>query len=485
VHSLIFILISAFLFSDIAIGAEALDVCEDLKPLVCSNANRDDGTGISKRIENYEIKKLMDIDVLSKKNVEKFKAVLLDPKNSEFREITFAALPFDRKTCPTPDSLIKENCANTFSFEMADMIDSENVGTSLVGKDAKRVAANYQKNLRNVMRLMNTQDYQTISADAYTDLMNLNKRPDQEKKIKEDIFPKVKEIMLQKVQNLNIDIEIKERMIKQLQKVEFGGFECLKNPRTPMKYLNSQYLPHVSLNHMPNERYEIELCRGISSFNESEFSLSFLLAHEIAHAFDPCNLDSLKDSQNSDKEIKTVTDLDNQYPLSQMLSCLRNPKSVGALNKIDYCKNIAKKPEFQDNQCEFQKQKPVSHCNGSGFNKSDQIGEAVSDAFAAEVMAEFVKQRHPNLTPEQWRTGVSNLLPEAEECGKRATSLFDEHPATISRYNKIVLAHPKIRTQMGCPEKSPNKIHCDPGYLKNSDSQNSQKTKSEASGVQQ
>jgi hypothetical protein len=429
--------------------------CEDMMPLVCSDQKtKDDGTGINKKIEipAFELQKALD--QLTNANKEKFVQILKDSQKSVLRQNLFKALPLKRKECPKADSLLKSDCAELFAKELAQIIDSENLSPENDEDRFWAVRDQYQKNLRNLSKILASDEYQTVKIDHQSAILKLNKNPEAEKKIREEIFNETQKAMLVKISELPLDDKIKSQMREKVQNTVFGGFDCPgeRSHPTKLEILHNRYLPKVSL--VNNKPYlgknSIFMCRGFSSSTESEFSLIFALAHELTHPNDPCQF--LKKSGNS-----TLAELDSQYPLANTLKCLRNSKSVGAQNKIEFCKTTNHKKE---NKCQ-ELEKKTNHCpQGEGMPR-DQIGESISDLLAAEITHDLVKLRHPDLKPEQWQIGVSQMLVGSTSCSN-LSSIYDEHPADEKRINSLILANPKIRKSMGCPEKSPNKLYCDP-----------------------
>jgi hypothetical protein len=96
---------------------------------------------------------------------------------------------------------------------------------------------------------------------------------------------------------------------------------------------------------------------------------------------------------------------------------------------------------------------PVAGPQLEAFCTNDQIGESFSDWAAAEVLPRYLKAKHPDLTRDQFRYGYSNVFrgmcsnvtpPPAGGFG------MDPHPETKDRVNRIILASPLVREQMGC-----------------------------------
>jgi hypothetical protein len=100
----------------------------------------------------------------------------------------------------------------------------------------------------------------------------------------------------------------------------------------------------------------------------------------------------------------------------------------------------------------------------SPFCTGDQIGESVSDWLASEVLPEYIAKHHPKLTRDQYRTGYSNAF--RGDCNNaNPMPPFhppgDPHPPNSERVNKIILANPQVRRQMGCAPADPEKArHC-------------------------
>lgn len=162
--------------------------------------------------------------------------------------------------------------------------------------------------------------------------------------------------------------------------------------------------------------------------------------------------------------------MDKEYPIQGLVLCLRSDKSIKAINFSNSYPQPAP-PNFNYNggasSTYTSQQKPFNYCERqtdlqSGASKeTDQIGESVSDWFAAEIIVDYIKQNHPNITQEQWQNGLTNVYKLLCKSGNHNYSEAHVHPPTEKRINAIFLANPKVREKLGCSEVPSKYAYCD------------------------
>jgi hypothetical protein len=92
------------------------------------------------------------------------------------------------------------------------------------------------------------------------------------------------------------------------------------------------------------------------------------------------------------------------------------------------------------------------------FCTGDQIGESFSDWLASEVLPRYIEKNFSHLSRDQIRNGYSNVFRGmCSNMNPASTNVFgmpDPHPTIQARVNKILLAHPDVRRQLGCEKDS-------------------------------
>jgi hypothetical protein len=87
---------------------------------------------------------------------------------------------------------------------------------------------------------------------------------------------------------------------------------------------------------------------------------------------------------------------------------------------------------------------------------TDQIGEAFSDWMGTEILADYMEKNMSSLSQKKKMNGISNL--SSRFCYEG--SGFDVHPDSKLRIDRLLMANPKIRDQIGCSTPKNNVHYC-------------------------
>jgi len=274
--------------------------------------------------------------------------------------------------------------------------------------------------------------------------------------------------------------------------------------------------------------------------NFPKMALVETIAHEIAHSFDSCNLSQIfvqkrgptvaeeapfeielkstelqknystvfYGSESNPKNVVQPAMRYSDHPFSKTMSCLENPKSVGAkVIEVDEIKNRARaalegmkkntngneKNNADINYLSFLTEHAgdyFSYLEGCSFDSEGQNGLARSqmqEAFADKISSEIVASKLagkskldsekmileiglsygkicPNVAPSEKKLidfaekeGCKNFFVHRtyQEKLLRGMDLidpkFDEHPETRVRLERSLLAHPAVRKSLNCP----------------------------------
>ena len=299
------------------------------------------------------------------------------------------------------------------------------------------------------------------------------------KKIEEDIFPKVRKILVGVLEKNIQDPELKKNIMEKVNSIRYAGSDCSDFFADPKgNSVAGLAIPNAFYQRITNS---FKFCNGFLLQNQSAFQIAFTIAHELAHSIDPCGI--VVDAEN--KRFDYVKPKDREfceqaYPFKGLIPCLRGSDSIqaktlepasdlGPLGRIPGLPPPEKqndKPKPDDSILPpVRKQGPQLSDRSPFCTKDDQISEAFADRIAIEVTPAFIKQeykdRKPPLTKENYQIGYSNVFRDVIGYKDAVDEKFDEHPDTKDRINKIILTHPEVREQMGClPETVDGTVSC-------------------------
>jgi len=249
-----------------------------------------------------------------------------------------------------------------------------------------------------------------------------------EKKLHEEILPLLAERIARVVRTLIPDSPEREAMLAKLAGVRYIGDLCrpliFGGPDvTSIAQITATYDP---------DKNGVRICRGFFGTNTSLYPLYNTIAHEMTHSIDPCALMLAKPDQPT---APTLGERDARSPWAAVIACLRDKKSTGA-------RNLAS--TLDASQC-----------------LSDQIGEAVADFVATEVMAQLIEEgllgpREP--TPQSMEVGLANIWRYA--CRAVYMGKNDPHQSPQTRIERITAVHPVIRAALGCGALPKNRVYC-------------------------
>ena len=458
----------SFLFLFLALPlvshSEVPEECTDLARFACSPGEQHDGTGAAAtRMFSEDMVEPETTKEVKEKLRQGFSKLLKDENNAYFRDLAISGMGLR----PSPDCKSNQRDAiERCNKNLVQGLVTFGRGRLLERTDESDSSAQAPVvyNLEERALLLKNIKFSKVLSDVNESVNKKFVNSANEKKIREKVFPKTRDLLVARIARLDIDEKKKAFMLKKVKAIEFEGTDC------------TEYQNNLSRHFYPNAYYRpqsnsLKICKGLLKDDVSEFHIAGILAHELAHAVDPCGLMTGPDSEViTHKNTADLAMMDSEYPIPALVSCLRSEKSVAAKNKVQQLNlsQIQMQTQLQMQQTSipsygggvgiqlgygFQSVK-FNHCDG------DQIGESTSDWFAAEVVGEYIEQAHPELTSDQWRVGVSNIFrPFCSNVGDR--SKFDEHPDAYMRINAIVLTNPKLRAKMKCPPAHPKLVYCD------------------------
>ncbi|MCB0394726.1 MAG: hypothetical protein KDD25_09205, partial [Bdellovibrionales bacterium] len=274
-----------------------------------------------------------------------------------------------------------------------------------------------------------------------------------------------KSLAVSKIDEFVSDPKIREALLKKIRKIELGNLDC-SEPLT--ENADREELKGDPMLREAAFFYQdkVHFCPGHLALQNSQFSLVRVIAHEIAHSFDPCSL--LTDSDYSGlfkTEGVSESELLAQLPFAGVSQCLES-KGIADTTGLHSAINLTN-PLF------------------SNWNESDikdrlcigtQINEAFSDWFSTETSSEAIEwaakrgkdstQPPANLTPIKGEKEIraASVNSTRAICARDMLDTWwssNEHPNEETRINRIFLAHPKFRQTFHC-ESSTSKDYCPP-----------------------
>ncbi|MGZ3804367.1 MAG: hypothetical protein ACXVB4_09175 [Pseudobdellovibrionaceae bacterium] len=456
------LLASIFLFFPWTAFGDVPPLCNELARFSCAPGNYKDQTGfvkssteIQRFMSNYSEKSRVQLN-------EKFKKILNDPENSYFKELAISGLGLKNSPqCSSSKANDVTACQENLLEGLTALVQKQALSPLMPTASLQRMGS-----LSDAGYILQNEIYQGVLNDlnrqAQTDLSN----PEVEKKIKEKIFPNIKSLIAERINQLSIPDEQKKFMINKVKSIQFAGSNCSEIGGGNGHGGSGGQLISTLL--IPNAFYDpgrntFKYCSGFLLQSTSEFQIAMFIAHELSHSIDPCGLSSgPSDMSFKYKNSDDLKKMEQEFPLKNIISCLRDPRSVEARN-LAAGQGQGVTPNGYGGGYPGgagMAQGPPSPLKPS-FCVSDQITESFADWMAAEVMPQYIEKNY-KLTPEQYREGYANVFRTSCWAYPDTSDNFnwDVHPAIGRRINKILLVNPKLRTQMGCPEKHPENIYC-------------------------
>ncbi len=447
-------------------------LCTDLATFTCAPGDYDDGTGVSRNGDARQ--EIFDRVKQSARGrlLTSYQTALSLPANSYFRETAKSAMglagaPDCTRQTPRCDQLIAEGLSQMSVKRLFPPAPTGGYGMS--GNYGGPAPA-----LKDLDYLVSSPAFLEIEQNEGARIRSELVDQQTSDRIRTDIFPEVQNQIKKLITERVTDPELRKNLTMKISSIRYEGTDCsnLNGVSSPQEVsLNSLIIPNAFYNAQNNT---FKYCNGFLLTDKSEFKLVSVIAHELGHAIDPCNIARGPSSVAFRYQGADVQARENEFPFQGVISCLRSPQSVearraqtmgmGGFPPSPYPApspypmpggaypggGMSTPPEAgrQDLTDVF--------CNG------DQIGESYSDWLASEVLPRYMNSVHSDLSQEQFRYGYSNVFrgmcSNLEPVGFINTA--DPHPTTPDRINRIILAHPEIRRHMGCQSSATGPRYC-------------------------
>lgn len=453
-------------------------ICDDLHKFSCAPGDYDDGTGVARNSSLSESNSnALQTEMIKTLNT-KFKEAVNSPDNKYFVKIALSTLGLSNSPfCELQNNKYSEKCRNDIVQGLTDQALKDISGSNSLNLGVMGGGLGFPHNkslqISDVVLLSGNPVYKEIKSIAFEKARTKISDEDVLNKIRDKIFPDIKSRIIAKIKKYVKDEKKREILIDKVTAIRWNGKSCFGSEESQNLPLfltpNAFYLPDANT---------FTVCSGLIFNNKSEFQLANVVAHELSHAIDPCGITIGPEDFKFDYTDKaTKEQAESEYPFENIISCLRGANSVEAKrfnrkNSSPYGFPMPAPPMPGSNSNYYYGEYNVGANNNNtedefnGFcGGIDQIGESFSDWMAAEVLPEYIRENHKDLSKEQSIIGYSNvwrgMCVEKSNTGTY-TGMFDVHPNVEFRVNRILLAHPDIRQQMGCSENHAKYTHCNP-----------------------
>ncbi len=494
---------------------ETSGLCNDLARFTCAPGEYDDGTGSVLGLDHV----VKRFKAFSDKQKDALKAQFATElkKKSYFRKNALSATGlFHSPDCRKADDPKRR--------EACDAVLSEALATLAMERVLSRSnpAPNeiyHEGKIEDLDFLLNSREYQGIESALIKKAKVELSDKEAEAKLKDDIFPKVVTLITNLIKRVVKDPALQAHLLEKVEAIAYLGNDCaslLKGDQN--RRIDGMLIDNAAYDPMSNT---FKYCNGSFLKITSLFTIVGTIAHELSHAFDPCEIAvGPSDVALKYSNVKDLEKSQSEFPFERLIACLRSEESVGAKRRPPTLatQGYGTMPNMDDPSSDNARpvngavnpapppgpnappqpgpipptgggypgypggyggfggyggypvgvsipiEVPDPRAGRSIFCGDDQIGESFADWVSAEILPEYMSQYHPELTAEKNELGYANVF--RGHCDNLTPSVdlslvkFDVHPPLKARVNKILLANPKVRKQMGCPVEMAGATYC-------------------------
>ena len=444
-------------------------ICEDLHRLTCAPGTYDDGTGSATNPTTNRGTGRTMMDRVPKLAKEKFLEALKKPENVQFRRVLRSASGLSMNPdCETVEQKPEGGCLELLADAATDVMGRALFATGAVSSSSIP--------LDMLMFITDAPVYKEVLRDVVAQVRQDPGQQKTEAKIRDEVFPRVRELLVKRVASLVQDESTRKKMIDKIRDIRFSGSACVQGAKseetiTDILTSNAYYM---------NNSNTFTYCAGSMLSNTSEFQMAHTIAHELSHSIDPCRIAEGPAAPFRYAKTESLHTAENRFPIP-VLNCLRGtdsanayrtPRGGGAYYGSTGGIGMPKPNSETSNPNQGYFNYGISTAPGmggstageapfDGFCQNDQINEAFCDWMAYEVLPEYMQHHHPKLTKQQLRLGYSNVwrgsCQQPDASGNGGT-----HPVQARRVDYLLLMQPQVRTQLGCPATVEGRVYCEP-----------------------
>lgn len=321
---------SIFLFSASSL-ADVSPLCNDLARFACAPGSYKDGTGEIK--SESEISRFMSSYAEKSRAVlhERFQKLLSNPENSYFRDVAIAGLGL--KNSPQCSSTSAEDvsaCRENLIDGLTTIAQKQALGPLMPSTGLER-----QGNLKDLNYIIQNNAYQKVISELNDQVQKDLGNPEMTKKIQDKVFPKIRDLIIARLKQLNIPDEQRNLMISKVGSIAFEGTTCEelgggRRGRSNEEVVSSLLIPNAFYD---PQRNIFKLCSGYLLQSTSEFQIATTIAHELSHSIDPCFIaQGPADMGFKYSNQQDLKKMESEYPIKNVIQCLRDKRSIGARN---------------------------------------------------------------------------------------------------------------------------------------------------------
>ncbi len=232
--------------------------------------------------------------------------------------------------------------------------------------------------------------------------------------IQKTLLLRMKNLISQRINEMDqLEPTQKKQLVDKVKAIQFDKTPCTSVGQGGEQKISPSLTTDIFYSPTHNT---LQLCPSFLLHEKDEFQLALELAQELSHSIDPCSIAmGTSPSPFKYKKPNDLKAMKSQYPLHKLLSCLQEEKASEAKVHATFF-------------CEAQ--------NNTNTN-------SISDWMTAEVLPRSFDKK----SKLEYQAGYAHAATTL--CGST-----DE-----SRINRILLANPKIREQMGCPPQAAKESH--------------------------
>ncbi len=441
--------------------------CNELARYACAPGKYHDGTGEVR--SDSEIQAEANAIAAQAKTFlkAKFTEELKKTSSGHFKTLALAGFGLAHADhCQIPDSGISKSLPEQCLNDVVEQLSK--VAANLTIPELSSVLEHMETGeFEQISFILENKIFQRVVGALHEDMKGKIIKTQQYAEIRDIVFPNVQRLLIERIEKLKIPEKQKIFMQEKINSVEFNSEPCLHLGNKSKKGSDTPQIAAALL--VPNAVYDssshtFKVCNGLLVRSTSLFDKVFALAHELVHPIDPCNLvRGPADLPFKYSDTLDIGKMQTEYPMTHVLKCLRDSRSVGAINQaMQYpaaapANGYTKKLRPGGSATDKRGSGPYAKYEAPSFCENDQIKEAMCDWLATEILSiyPFESQSKEKLTAKQYREGYANAFRTMCRNSDRNSIEFKVHPKAKDRINKIILVHPNIRRNMGCAEDPP------------------------------
>ncbi len=315
-------------------------LCGDIYRFTCAPGRYDDGTGVAST-SGMAGEKVARVRQQSTPHfLKQFNAALAQPRSDYFKKIALSALGLTYSPACEDDFKAKE-CTALLAQGLAEVAEKRifsGIDPSLMGFGGLGgMGGLFRAKARDIDLLIQSPTYQKTEQELSNHVRSQLQDFKIISKLENVIFPDVKKILRGIVQSRVSNEKTMKLLDAKIDAIEFKGTDCAQLMRSAP---TDSPAPSISPLLIPNAFYNPEsntfkYCNGFLLGNQSEFQIVSVIAHELTHGVDPCNITKgPSDFRFKYSDPKNTDQCEAEFPFQGLIPCLRGDQSVKAKKSV-------------------------------------------------------------------------------------------------------------------------------------------------------